>query len=246
MIEIKINRNNQHFKAYPETTDVFFQDVEKHRKFLFPLAQLDLSSISENLQGILPLVSPIEPYDGTLGYKKNEFYNDHCRENWIGYKIQDGKCKLLCDFQIFELEAFNLKTVKSAKEIKYFEVLQQFYQQAYKGYQILKEEYKQQGVLYCPYSSQKREERLFERKLGGNDEWYNWAQCEMPFHYEPYIDEEGEESNCVYPLIKGKKFEYIGSAFIRNFFKRQNGWNCIGEMIVFYEPTEQIMLTTFE
>ena len=91
-----------YFHPFPDARDVFASRVQEHAEYLLPLASVELSHLAHQWNGRIHFVAPIEPYDGVLGEDTEDFHNYLCRENWVGYRIIDGKYDLACDFRFFQ------------------------------------------------------------------------------------------------------------------------------------------------
>lgn len=87
---------------FPEAEDVFRENIEEHRKYLLPLATVELSDIDSAWSGSIHFVQPTEPYDGPIGEETQEFHTHYCRINWVAYSIGDGKFILLSTFDFFQ------------------------------------------------------------------------------------------------------------------------------------------------
>lgn len=93
---------NYKMKLFPEPSDVFSSKIDEHREFLLPLATLDLSMINKSWSGDIHFVQPIEPWDGVVGEDTTPHHNYYCRQNWLGYKLVDGRFELLADVLFFQ------------------------------------------------------------------------------------------------------------------------------------------------
>jgi len=80
-----------HMKYFPEPSDVFFGDVEMHRKYLMPLLSIEPGVVGLDIDTPLHFVCPFEPCDGVIGDHTEPTHSYYCRNNWIAFDVIDGK-----------------------------------------------------------------------------------------------------------------------------------------------------------
>lgn len=224
-------------KLFPAPEDVFSSKVEKHRDFLLPLASYDLSKINNKWSGIIHFIQPIEPYDGVIGENTNQFHTYYCRENWIAYKVINGKYELETQFQFFQREY--VKNNPNFKETfqgvtSYLNSLENDIKEHYKrtneNYHEMKDSYfnkENDYSFFTEYSS-----------LGGEPNFGNWSACtDFPLK----TTSKDDENHFIYPLNKnGDVFHYVGYLEAGEF----GAGSCA--QLLFYDPVEKIALSTFD
>jgi hypothetical protein len=67
-------------KLFPDPKEVFAFEVEEHRKYLLPLASLNISEINDNWEGVVHFIQPIEPFEDLVGEDAKEYHTFYCRE----------------------------------------------------------------------------------------------------------------------------------------------------------------------
>ena len=224
---------------FPNSKEIFLDEVEEHCKYLLPLATLDLSEINPSWNGSIHFVQPIEPYDGVVGENTKQFHTYYCRENWIGYSIKDGKFKLLTDFCYFEKKY--MKTFDDFRESFYgvSSYLKNLPKDTDAHYTKIEKKYSKRKEAYLSGEA-KYEEFVKYLELGGEAEEGNWSYTDFPTEIDKKSSSKGEETTFCYPLTNdGRRFEYIGYIEADDF-----GTNSCG-LLLFYDDKEKIALNTF-
>lgn len=221
---------------FPEISDVFASDANEHRKYLLPLLTVDLSSINADWDGPIHFVEPIEPYSGPIGEGTQKYHTYLCREEWIGYKIINGKYQLDADFCFFQKRyiAKNLNFRQHFTEIysylddAYFQelpqVLEKHYTETNSNYESKKNAFITGELNYDYFTHGLR--------LGGKPLEGNWSMG-FPIEFEEQF---------AYPLTKdGRRFCYIGSVEPYLFGIEHD---CV--TLLFYDPKDQVVLNAFD
>lgn len=224
-----------YFKPYPDPKDVFSGDVEKHSEYLLPLATLDLSHINPEWSGPIHFVTPIEPEEGLVGQRKEEFHTYLCRSNWLAYQVNDGRYEFLADWRFFNKED-----------------CAQFYIDVRASYERGKSYLDKHGCMHSHYHSahiDTSETVELAYGIGGNTEDSNWVYgtgFPIKVHGE-WFRQDGRPSPHYSPLTEdGRIFEYIGSIYMYNYtIRNEESWACLtATLVLFYDPIEKIALTT--
>jgi hypothetical protein len=84
---------------FPEGEHVFFDRLEEHKKYLFPLFSIDLSHVNPEWNGLIHMLDYNEdPYNQETVSSFNEF----CNEDQICFDIKDNRYSLKTSFDYFE------------------------------------------------------------------------------------------------------------------------------------------------
>ena len=227
---------NNSIRLFPEAEEVFLDNVDEHRKYLLPLATIDLSEIDSSWSGPLHFVQPIEPYDGAVGEETQEFHNYYCRHNWVAYSVENGKYQLLSTFDFFQkkyIELFPDFRDWFYGVDQYLETLPEdldkHYEKTEKNYLQAKHDYQTHKLNFKDFTE--------ELSLGGKAHENNWSVC-TDFPLETEV--EGE-STFIHPLTEdGDRFRYIG--YIESYVFKASSCG----LLLFYNHEKKIALTTFE
>ncbi|MEZ2444758.1 hypothetical protein AB6805_23695 [Chitinophaga sp. RCC_12] len=131
-------------KIFPEYEDVFYGDIENHRKYFLPLCSVNLQFLPQGKDQWLHFVSVKEIYNGRLGENTTSFHTDYTRCDMLGFDIIDGKYKFDAPWEYFtvstEISPENYHLEYSDEEIQFN------FNDAM--YQLKKSYYKKFGELY--------------------------------------------------------------------------------------------------
>lgn len=234
-------QRTDYFRPFPEPAEVFASRVAAHAEYLLPLASVDLSHLKPEWEGPIHFVIPIEPCDGVVGEGAAEFHNYLCRDNWIGYRMIDGRYDLACDFGFFRKDA-----------------LADHYQKVRSGYDLRAAHFRAHGCLHHAWAKQDASGQYDDTDrvalactLGGVSLDGNWSNLgNFPISSDDvYIDSDGEEWRRASPQTEdGRSFEFIGSISMYHFIAENPDYTCLlgGNVLLFYDPREKVALTTFD
>ena len=243
-----------YFRPFPEAEDVFAEDVEEHARYLLPLASVNLAHLRPGWTGWIHLIAPIEPCSGIVGEYAECYETDWCKPNWLGYHMMRDKCLLAADFRLFQM-------ARGTDNNPYQKIidLKHHYKNAHLGYQRNKDTFSRLGHLprlrYYPdpvVRASNNEYCELINDLGGKSLDGNWS-CQsgedtiIVLDGGVYIDDEGTDWGVAIPQTPdGRDFEFIGRANAHEY----TSWaNCMGagtDTLLFYDPVDQIALTTFD
>jgi hypothetical protein len=86
-------------KFFPETKDVFYDNIELCDKHFYPLVTIDLSTVDKELSGLIHIVySNNDPYSD----ESAKYYSDYCNNDSLSFDIIDNKLKFKGDFGYFK------------------------------------------------------------------------------------------------------------------------------------------------
>lgn len=236
----ELKEETEFFKPFPEPESVFFGDIDRQKKMLLPLATIDLNYINSEWNGLLPVVTPVEPGPdgGLFGEKATEFHNYLCRSNWIAYKLIDGKIEYAGDWRLFNYSEYK-----------------EYYADVHIGYQNAKGYFQEHGCVHVYYGEDSKpvrgEKVQIMAHLGGYAGDANWVHTtDFPLkRCGTWTDERGRDDEIIKPLTHDQRtFEYIGEfspfVFINGEGAARSAMGCA--VMVFYDDKEKIMLTTFD
>lgn len=212
---------NRYFKIFPEYEEVFYDDLENHKKYFLPLCSINLQCIFPNRDEWLHFVSVKEIYDGRVGQNTSKYHTEYTREDSFGFNVIEGKYKFDSDWNFFEINTEilpgNYNPDYSDAEIEYnmntakYDLLKKYYQEYNELYK---------GSFYRPgltVNDIRRLERIRQltpedlRKDEVNEYIAEQRQGKIGGVFSPFDESESslEETDNV-PYVAGKMFECIG------------------------------------
>jgi hypothetical protein len=118
-------------QPFPEISEVFAEEQQAAAQVLFPICSIDLSYINRAYRGNVYLLQFNEdPYNDAT----KVFFNQYCKFNTIGFRMNDGKYEFLTDYRYFDVTD-SWKEWKELTQRTYLEA-KQAYQQNGKKYWI--------------------------------------------------------------------------------------------------------------
>jgi hypothetical protein len=231
-----------YFHPFPDPSEVFAKDVDLHAEFLLPLASVDLSHFNPQWRGRVHFVQPIEPYEGVVGEETQESHTETCRENWVGYFVDDdSRYTLATDFNFFLKRKLDLQSRLRQDEQRQLDVLREHYEQVRASFADHRDHFRRHGSLHW-FANDEGEFDDDDRApmvndLGGLPGNGNWAALEfMELRWERSIHEDGDPALNPYPVLKGPgQFEFIGWAESYAYAK-----DCSCQMQLFFNPASRI------
>lgn len=131
-------------KIFPEYQDVFYDDLENHRKYFLPLCSINLKFFPQGKDQWLHFVSVKEIYDGRVGENTTSFHTNYTRCDMFGFDIIDGKYKFDAPWEYFTIsteispENYHLEYTDEEIQFNFNDAM----------YQLKKAYYKKFGRLY--------------------------------------------------------------------------------------------------
>jgi hypothetical protein len=86
---------------FPEYEDVFYDDIENHKKYFLPICSLNLKVLGETTDKWVHFISVKELYQGCVGEKKSAYYTQYTKADMLGFDVIDGKYKFDADWKFF-------------------------------------------------------------------------------------------------------------------------------------------------
>ena len=247
----------KYFRPFPEPEDVFAGDVAQHAELLLPLASVDLSHLSADWSGWLHFVAPIEPEEGVVGHEAEPHHNYLCRENWVGYRIHNGRYELATDFRFFRRVRLKEHVQPNADPGDAAASLAIHYADIKTGFEAQKVHLREHGYLHHAWAKpgffgryKKADRSPLVQELGGVSREGNWANMgDFPLGSPgSWVDAEGTDWKLVCPLTTdGRFFTYIGMVSINEYVRPNADFTGMdADLLLFYDPVGQIALTTFD
>lgn len=226
---------------FPPVEDVFVTDQLELADHLHPLFSLDISTVNPEWSGVLHMLSPLEPYEGFVGEMTEweGYHGELLKNNWIGFKVEQGRYRLCGDPRYFFLHQDNAQLPDPHPEAR--ADLQRHYADQHHVFACTAERFKASGVL-ASQDDELSYPTEFVTQLGGEvGGGANWVEAvEFPMHIVE-LDPDTGDSN-VYPLSPaGHRFFHVAS--VPGWHYRSAGADLI---IMFYEPIEGLVLFTFD
>ncbi|MGE8555414.1 MAG: hypothetical protein ACN6OB_15955 [Chryseobacterium jejuense] len=135
-------------KLFPAYEDVFYDDLENHKKYFLPICSFNLQLLDPSKDEWLHMVSVKEIYDGCVGQEREEYHTEFTKSDMLGFDIIDGKYKFDSDWKYFQ--AFNeIKPEQYGEEFSELEIESNMNEAMY---QLKKAYYNKHGKLYDKYA----------------------------------------------------------------------------------------------
>jgi hypothetical protein len=246
----------EYFRPFPDPDDVFANRVEEHYEYLLPLATLDLSHLSPEWSGDIHFVLPIEPLDGCVGDNTERYHNYLCRKNWVGYHMENGKCELACDFRFFQRAYYAAHPPTTRLGIRIRDEIPQHYERVKAAFALRGAHYRKYGCLHNCWARQDASGQYDDsdrvglvHDLGGFSFYGNWAAgTDFPIAFRPHPQVDDDDEVAIPQTSDGRDFVFIGGIATYEFMAENAEYFSVmgGSMLLFYDPREQVALTTFD
>jgi hypothetical protein len=135
---------DNYIKVFPDYEDVFYDDLENHKKYFLPLVSVNLRFILTDKYQWLHFVSVKEIYDGRVGENTSAHHTDYSRCDMLGFDVIDGKYKFDAAWEYFTVsteispENYHLEYTDEEIQFNFNEAM----------YRLKKSYYKKFGQLY--------------------------------------------------------------------------------------------------
>lgn len=139
---------NELIKLFPAYEDVFYDDLENHKKYFLPICSFNLQLLNPSKNEWLHIVSVKEIYDGCVGEQRPEYHTQFTKEDMLGFDIIDGKYKFDADWNYFQTST----EITPEQYDQEFSDLDIEYNMNEAMYQLKKAYYNKHGKLYDKYS----------------------------------------------------------------------------------------------
>lgn len=131
-------------KLFPAYEDVFYDDIENHKKYFLPICSFNLQLIDPSKDQWLHIVSVKEIFDGCVGENKPEFYTEFTKADMFGFDVIDGKYKFDADWNFFSTQT----QISPEDYGNSYSELEIEYNMNDAMYQLKKQYYQKNGYLY--------------------------------------------------------------------------------------------------
>lgn len=135
-----MNDKSEFFKPYPKYEDVFYDDIENHKKYFLPICSINLKFMFPERDEWLHFISVKEIYEGCVGENTFDFHTAYTKEDMFGFDIIDGKYKFDASWDYFYI---NHKDNSS-----YFNELGNAYEENSVSYKVGKEYFEKYGKIF--------------------------------------------------------------------------------------------------
>ncbi len=135
-------------KLFPDYEDVFYDDLENHKKYFLPICSFNLQLLDSSKNEWLHIVSVKEIYDGCVGEESEEYHTQFTKADMLGFDIIDGKYKFDADWNYFRTST----EITPEQYDQEFSDLDIEYNMNEAMYQLKKAYYNKHGKLYDKYS----------------------------------------------------------------------------------------------
>lgn len=248
-----------YFRPFPDAADVFSRDVDEHAEYLLPVASVSLSHLSPDWAGNVHFIIPVEPVGGygIPGERSMAYHNFLCRPNWLGYTLRGDKCESACDFRYFHKRYYAEHPPEGVYQDELNEMVDH-YGRVRSRFAAAAEHFKKYGWLssdpgnWNPSEPEPEPDDMVRvslvRNLGGASYDGNWSSAYsegFPLsRYPDKLEDCGHFYDCdrVLPQTDdGRDFVYVGEMEMWNYIGPTNG-----SLLLFYDPGQQIALTTID
>lgn len=135
-------------KLFPAYEDVFYDDLENHKKYFLPICSFNLQLLDPSKNEWLHMVSVKEIYDGCVGEEREEYHTQFTKADMLGFDIIDGKYKFDADWNYFQTST-EITPEQYGEEFSDLEIE---YNMNEAMYQLKKAYFNKHGKLYDKYS----------------------------------------------------------------------------------------------
>lgn len=135
-------------KLFPAYEDVFYDDLENHKKYFLPICSFNLQLLDPSKNEWLHIVSVKEIYDGCVGEEREEYHTLFTKADMLGFDIIEGKYKFDADWNYFQAST-EITPEQYGQEFSDLEIE---YNMNEAMYQLKKAYYNKHGKLYDKYS----------------------------------------------------------------------------------------------
>ncbi|MDM1398877.1 hypothetical protein HX049_17175 [Myroides odoratimimus] len=134
---------NSLIKLFPEYEDVFYDDIENHKKYFLPICSFNLKLIDPTNDTWLHIVSVKEIYDSCVGVDTTDYHTTFTKADMFGFDIIDRKYKFDADWNYFSVDT----VITEEDYTKDYSELEIEYNKNETVYQLRKAYYQKYGKL---------------------------------------------------------------------------------------------------
>lgn len=95
--------NPEYFKPFPAYEEVFYDDIENHKKYFLPICSFNLKCIDPSRDEWFHFISVKEIVEGYVGDNTHQFHTKYTKEGMYAFNIIDGKYKFEAPWDYFDI-----------------------------------------------------------------------------------------------------------------------------------------------
>lgn len=232
-------------EPFPDPEMIFVPDQAELIEHLQPFFGIDLSTVNREWTGYLTMLGPLEPTEHESVGQATEgtpWHNRLVHTNWIGFKVENGRYRLMGDPRYFFLHAGNEHLADPYVEAR--EQLVEQYARQKTAYEAARAKYRETGLLFCPSDlaegvpAHRVEQMAFVEQIGGVADFSKFPASSLTLGYE----ECGKSGiTAGYPCSPaGRVFHHVAS--VPGYHYQSAGAD---RVMMFYEPAEGLVLFGF-
>jgi hypothetical protein len=213
------------FKPFPAYEEVFYDDIENHKKHFLPICSINLKFMFPERDEWIHFISVKEIYDGCVGENTTDYHTRYSKEDRIGFDIIDGKYKFDTSWDYFIVNS------EDEDQEEWIEEIEEAYEENQISFDVGKNYYKKYGAIF---NFGLNKDNITIDKLEKSHEEYPNSEKVYPEYFgfiddvklqsvaiKKLMEEEGISKKSIESLkvinlsdipkdSKKKKFEYIG------------------------------------
>lgn len=230
---------------FPDPDSVFVPDQADLIEHLQPFFGIDLNVVNPEWSGYLTMLGPLEPTEHQFVGQATEetpWHSPLLHTNWIGFKLEEGRYRLMGDPRFFFLHGDNEQLSDPYEDAR--KHLMIHYADQKLAFDAAKKMYNDSGRLFSPSALAQRvplydvERMTFVDQIGGVADYSKLTTSCLTLGYE-VNDKSGITAG--YPFSPaGHPFHHVASVPAHHY----QSWGA-DLIMMFYEPVEQLVLFTF-
>jgi len=230
---------------FPDPETVFVPEQAELIEHLQPFFGIDLSVVNPDWSGYLTMLGPMEPTEHQFvgqATEETSWHSPLLHTNWIGFKVEEGRYRLMGDPRYFFLHADNQHLADPYVEAR--TSLLEMYADQKAAYEAAKKLYQNSGRLFSPSALAENiplydvERMTFVEQIGGVADYLKFPISSLSLSY---VESEEHGVTAGYPRSPaGHLFHHVASVPAHHY----QSWGA-DLIMMFYEPVEQLVLFTF-
>ena len=131
----------EYFRPYPTYEEVFYDDIENHKKHFLPICSVNLKFMFPERDEWVHFISVKEIYEGCVGENTPDFHTKYTKEDMLGFIIIDGKYKFESSWDYFIVNHDN-----NSEDM--VEELEEVYDENTYSYEVGKKYFEKYGKIF--------------------------------------------------------------------------------------------------
>lgn len=123
-----MNIPQKFFKPFPAYEEVFYDDIDQHRKHFLPICSINLQCVFPGQDEWVHFVSAKAIYEGCVGEDTPDFHSVFTKEDMLGFTVIDGKYKFEADWDYFDIHQHEGETKAYLDNTKDFQIRKEYYE----------------------------------------------------------------------------------------------------------------------